>query len=73
MQNINKALDKAWEKKSLKEIAEAPVSAFSGLAEWSEHLAEHLTFDQVTIWCWNLSQYLTQLARSQNHSHPRER
>ncbi len=33
MQNINKALDKAWEKKSLKEIAEAPVSAFSGLAE----------------------------------------
>lgn len=33
-QNINKALDKEWEKKSLKEISEAPVSALSGLAEW---------------------------------------
>lgn len=33
-QNINKALDKEWEKKSLKEIAEAPVSALQGLAAW---------------------------------------
>ena len=32
--NINHILDKAWESKSFKEIAEAPPSAFQGLASW---------------------------------------
>jgi predicted RecB family nuclease len=31
--NVNKAVDKAFETKSLKEIAEAPVSALEGLSE----------------------------------------
>ena len=31
--NINKAVDRAWEDKTLKEIAEAPVSAIEGLGE----------------------------------------
>ena len=31
--NIHKALDKAWEGKSFKEIAEAPPSALAGVSE----------------------------------------
>ncbi len=31
--NINKALDQAWESKSLKEILEAPVDALQGVSE----------------------------------------
>ena len=31
--NINKAVDKAYEGKSLKELADAPVSALQGLSE----------------------------------------
>lgn len=31
--NINKALDKAWEGKPFREIAEAPVSALAGVTE----------------------------------------
>ncbi len=31
--NINLAIDKAWESKSLKEVVEAPVSALSGVSE----------------------------------------
>lgn len=31
--NINKAVDKAFEGKSLKEIAKAPVSAIAGISE----------------------------------------
>ena len=31
--NINKALDKAWESKTLAEIADAPPSALAGLSE----------------------------------------
>jgi hypothetical protein len=31
--NINKGLDKAWEGKSFKEVAEAPVSALAGVTE----------------------------------------
>lgn len=31
--NINKALDKEWETKSLKEIAKAPVAALQGLSD----------------------------------------
>ena len=31
--NINKALDKAWEGKPFKEVAEAPVSALAGVTE----------------------------------------
>lgn len=31
--NINNAVDKAWEDKSLKEIAKAPVDALQGVSE----------------------------------------
>lgn len=31
--NINKAVDKAYEKKTLKEIADAPVDALQGVSE----------------------------------------
>lgn len=31
--NLNKALDKAYEGKSLKELADAPVSALAGVSE----------------------------------------
>jgi len=31
--NISKAVDKAWEQKTLKEIADAPVSAIAGITE----------------------------------------
>jgi hypothetical protein len=31
--NINKALDKAWETKTLKEILDAPVSAIAGVSD----------------------------------------
>ncbi|MBE7440285.1 MAG: hypothetical protein HS115_17675 [Spirochaetales bacterium] len=31
--NINKAVDKAFENKSLKEIADAPISALQGITE----------------------------------------
>ncbi len=39
--NINKAVDKAYETKSLKEIANAPVSALQGISEGdANHLFE---------------------------------
>ena len=42
-ENINHALDKVWETKSLNEILDAPVSALSGLAEWvDEELANDI-------------------------------
>lgn len=31
--NLDKALDKAWETKPLKELADAPVAALSGVSE----------------------------------------
>lgn len=34
--NLNKALDKEYETKALKEIAEAPVHALQGLADWTD-------------------------------------
>eukprot|EP00998_Keelungia_sp_KM082_P009500 NODE_5679_length_683_cov_43.424460_g5656_i0.p1 GENE.NODE_5679_length_683_cov_43.424460_g5656_i0~~NODE_5679_length_683_cov_43.424460_g5656_i0.p1 ORF type:complete len:168 (-),score=46.70 NODE_5679_length_683_cov_43.424460_g5656_i0:108-611(-) len=38
--NLNKALDKEYETKSLKELVDAPLSAFEGLASWvDDHLA----------------------------------
>ncbi len=36
--NIDKALDKAYEKKSLKEIADAPVDALEGVSEGDAEL-----------------------------------
>lgn len=36
--NINKAVDKAFESKSLKEIADSPVSALQGLSEGDSEL-----------------------------------
>jgi len=36
LMNINEAVVKAWEGKTLTEIAEAPISALQGLAEWTD-------------------------------------
>lgn len=36
LMNINNAIDKAWEGKTLTEIAQAPISALQGLAEWTD-------------------------------------
>ncbi len=41
--NINKALDKAWEGKPFKELAEAPVSALAGVTEKDAELDEDET------------------------------
>ena len=39
--NVNKAVDKAYESKSLKQIADAPVAALEGLSDaHAKHLAE---------------------------------
>lgn len=34
--NVNNAVDKAWEDKSLTDIAQAPISALQGLADWTD-------------------------------------
>lgn len=36
--NINKAVDKEWETKTLKEIADAPVAAIQGVSEGDAEL-----------------------------------
>jgi hypothetical protein len=46
--NINKAVDKAWETKSLREIAKAPVSALEGVTENDAKVLKEL-FNVVTI------------------------
>jgi len=51
--NINKALDKAHEKKSLNAILKEPVSALEGLAEWSDSVLKPLkagTIAQLAEW-----------------------
>lgn len=40
--NVNKAVDKAYETKSLKEIADAPVAAIEGISEQSGRLLAEL-------------------------------
>jgi len=45
--NINNAMDKAFEKKSLNEIADAPPSALQGLADWVDEKFD--SFDVKTI------------------------
>ena len=40
--NVNKAVDKAFESKSLKQIADAPVSALEGLSDEQGKLLEKL-------------------------------
>jgi hypothetical protein len=46
--NINKALDKAWETKSFKEIAKAPVAALEGVTESDAKMLKEM-FNVVTI------------------------
>lgn len=36
MMNINNCMDKAWEGKTLTEVAQAPISALQGLADWTD-------------------------------------
>lgn len=45
--NLSKALDKAWEDKSLAEILTAPPSALSGLTEKHDALLKELGIDTV--------------------------
>lgn len=46
--NINKALDKAWETKTFKEIAKAPVAALEGVSDNDAKLLKE-AFNVVTI------------------------
>lgn len=51
--NINKLVDKEWENKSFNEIADAPPSAFQGLAEWVDSTlapAHITTIRQLAAW-----------------------
>ena len=48
--NINKAIDKSYEKKGLKEIAKAPVSALEGIsAAGAKKISEALGFNENII------------------------
>jgi hypothetical protein len=46
--NINKALDKAHEKKSFTQIAKEPVSALQGLAEWADDTLKPLQAGKIS-------------------------
>ena len=48
--NINKFMDKAFETKSFKELAKAPVSALSGVSEKDADLPKQ-AFNVSTILC----------------------
>ncbi|KAK3284899.1 hypothetical protein CYMTET_7475 [Cymbomonas tetramitiformis] len=45
--NINNAVDKAHEGKTLKEILDEPVSALQGIAEWSDEVLSELNLSSV--------------------------
>jgi len=46
--NINKAVDKAFESKSMKEISKAPVNALQGISEGNaKHLKEAFGVDTI--------------------------
>jgi len=48
LSNINAAVDAAWEKKTFKELASAPVSALQGLAEWSDTALKALNVKSIS-------------------------
>jgi hypothetical protein len=65
--NVNKAVDKAYESKSLKEIADAPVAALEGLSEGSGKLLAELgirTIRDLGEWKFaNWSRAIVELAK----------
>lgn len=69
-QNVNKAVDKEWEKKSLRDIARAPVSALQGLAPWADDTLAPLrikTIEQLANWKFVLwAEALVVLASHEN-------
>mmetsp|Transcript_59 Transcript_59/g.66 ORF Transcript_59/g.66 Transcript_59/m.66 type:complete len:177 (+) Transcript_59:79-609(+) len=51
--NLNKALDKEWETKSLKEVLAAPPSVLQGLADWTDSVLTDLkitTVEKLANW-----------------------
>jgi hypothetical protein len=65
--NVNKAVDKAYESKSLKEIADAPVAALEGLSEQSGRILAELgirTIRDLGEWKFaNWSRAIVELAK----------
>jgi hypothetical protein len=65
--NVNKAVDKAYETKTLKEIADAPVAALEGLSEQSGKLLAELgirTIRDLGEWKFaNWSRAIVELAK----------
>ncbi len=65
--NVNKAVDKAFETKSLREIADAPVSALEGLSEANAALLGQLgikTIRDLGEWKFaNWAQAIVELAK----------
>lgn len=68
--NINHILDKEWESKSFTELAKAPPSAFTGLAEWQDSVfktARIKTIKQIGTWKYCLwAEALVQLSHFEN-------
>ncbi|GAB5365700.1 hypothetical protein AAMO2058_001080400 [Amorphochlora amoebiformis] len=46
--NINKALDKAYETKTLSEVCKSPISCLQGLAEWTDTVLKDLYLHKVS-------------------------
>lgn len=71
--NINKALDKEYETKSLKEMAAAPVHALQGLADWSDGTLSKLyvkTVSDLAAWKFvRWAQALVELAKFESPDH----
>ncbi|EGD77936.1 hypothetical protein PTSG_09571 [Salpingoeca rosetta] len=71
--NINKALDKDYETKSLKEISEAPVHCLQGLADWTDSTLSKLNVKTVSdLANWKFvrwSQALVELAKFESPDH----
>ena len=71
--NINKALDKEFETKSLKEIAQAPAHALEGLADWTDSTLAKLrvkTVGDLAKWKFVLwAQALVELAQFESPDH----
>jgi len=69
-QNMNKAVDKEWEKKSFHDIVRAPVSALQGLAPWADDTLAPLrvkTIGQLASWKFLMwAEALVVLAANEN-------
>jgi hypothetical protein len=73
LMNINKALDKEYETKTLNEILDAPVSALQGLSEWADKVLKPLhvkTIRDLGNWKYcNWAAAIVELAKFENVDH----